>query len=102
MNNGVCSFDSSKCVTVPDGNCSHLVRYTQLTCGAHGCSGRLPWSWPRGRGSRIWPRLRLTAIPDLQKLSDRQIMTIPRFPSAHGPGFEMMVWGIPVAGWLLL
>ena len=28
--------------------------------------------------------------------------SLPGFPSAHGPGFEMMVWGIPVAGWLLL
>ena len=30
------------------------------------------------------------------------IISVPRFPSAHRPGFEMMVKGIPMAGWLLL
>ena len=27
---------------------------------------------------------------------------LPGFPSAHGLGLEMMVWGISVAGWLVL
>ena len=56
-------------------------------------------------GHMVGMRLRIfgTKVQCKGLLSNCSIkLNVPGFPSAHGPGLEMMVWGIPVAGWLLL